>query len=105
MDDPATIVIRALQGLCIASALYALFLVSLNRAYEPKWTWATVAFGHLLIIGAFAYIAAQGVISWWVVLLYAAGSVVAGAPIIGWQIYDHWGRVRRKRNRHQENDR
>jgi hypothetical protein len=77
-------------GLLIASCLYAVFLERIHHIYHPNWTWATVVGGNTLIIIALVVQVALGVVLsvWAAVVALLINNIVAGSPIIVWQV---WG--------------
>jgi hypothetical protein len=91
------IILAWLFGLALACALYAWFLDSLDRRYEPRWTWTTVAGGNALIGMV------QAGIIWSIYDLESAvrfsgllitTNVVAGLPVVLWQEIQHRRRKR-----------
>jgi len=73
--------------LFIVCALYAVFLQRIHDLYTPDWTWVTVVGGNVLIGMALLALCLSGVLPlaafWHLVGL----NVVAGLPIIIWQLW------------------
>lgn len=85
-------------GICsllfIATALYSAWLESLQKSYEPDWTWATVVGGNTII--GLAYLACQlvmplsGANAFWLLFLL---NVVGGTPVVLWQLWQRHQRA------------
>lgn len=82
--------------LALTSALYAYALERLEKRYEPDLTWVTVVIGNGLIVAALAALAALGELTWTAVVLVLAANVVAGLPIIAWQLWQIYRRMQQR---------
>lgn len=95
------IVIFAALGVAVTA--YAMFLnhPPINQWYTPDWVWLTVAGGNGLILLAILALAFIGELSLWQFWLMVIANVVAGIPIVIWQLIAtarrRWVRDSRKR--------
>lgn len=91
-------VVEVFAALGLATTLYAVFLNyrPVNEWYTPDWTWLTVVGGNGLILGAIMAFALLGEIPIRAFWLAFGCNVVAGIPIIGWQLI---AAARRRQNR------
>lgn len=92
LNEPETQV--SLSRAAIVSAAYAAFLESLDKAYEPQWTWATVVAGVALTGGCVAWRfvgpipALHGrTLAWWCWQQMFLHFCATGGPIIAWQLW------------------
>lgn len=92
MDVIATIY----GGLFLACAAYARFLESLKNAYVPDWTWVTVVVGQSKVVMAMWLFCFAGAMPWSAFYLYAGAQIVAGLPIIAWQVSQTYRRYQRR---------
>lgn len=81
-------------GLFLTCCIYAVWLESLKKAYEPNWTWATVVGGVGFITLALGGIELCGVrLHFWLIFL---ADVVGAIPIVAWQFWQWSERLKRK---------
>jgi hypothetical protein len=89
-----------------ASALYAWYLQTLDKAYEPNWTWVTVVGGNAIIGMAFLAICLLAPplarVSYFYHLL--ALNCTAGVPVIIWQEGQRRKRIREEAARTEKRD-
>lgn len=79
----------------LATSLYAVLLERLHKAYEPRWTWATVVVGvSVVLLGVLARIELLPLpelppiaLARWVWCLVGGHFVAGGAPIVIWQVW------------------
>lgn len=79
----------------LATSLYAVLLERMNKAYEPRWTWATVVAGvSVVLLGVLARIELLPLptlppieLARWVWRLVVGHFIAGGAPIVIWQVW------------------
>lgn len=81
--------------LLLVCVLYCIILEILHDRYVPDWIWITVVIGEGFVIGALALQEHYGVDITALRVFYA--NVIAGGPIIAWQLYQVH---QRKQERH-----
>ena len=89
-------------GLFLVCSIYAIWLESLKKAYEPNWTWATVVGGVGFITLALGGLELCGVrLTFWRVFL---ADCCGAIPIIGWQLWQWSERLKRKNGHAQTHE-